>query len=531
MRKCSTITDDNQITRKDPMPKSLFLSALREACERHPQRIAFVNSRAQDEPLTYGSLWEMSDALAARIAEAAPAGKPVVVYGHKSPLMLASFIAAAKAGRGYAPIDIAYPPDRVDDIVSQIGDPWVLSLADSPYPGDRHLASRVVEAHQVRLWSQEGGAAVEDAWVEGDDIFYLLFTSGSTGRPKGVAMASRSVDAFMGYMAKFFPAGSDRVSFNRVPYTFDVSLFDIVGALPQGYTLFGFERECDDSMAAAFEALRDQSITTWVSTPSCIEACLVDPAFSRELLPNLDTIVLCGEVLRNATAGKILDRFPGAHLYNTYGPTETQAVTDILVDERLAAEANPLPVGYLAPNARALVADVETGEWLPRGREGEIYLAGSTLALGYYGRPDLTAAAFQMRADDAGAPLRVYRTGDKGYLDEEGRLFCLGRLDFQVKLNGFRVELGEVERHLSQLDGIREAVVLAVERRGRVAHLVAHVVAEDTAAPCDFEAGQGVREALKSSLPDYMVPKKIVFHDAFPLNNNGKIDRKALASL
>lgn len=509
---------------------SRFLERVEEIVAADPERAAFFNSRmGKGGRLTYGELAAQSDSVAAFLAERAPQGKPVVVYGHKSPLMLVCFIAAAKAGLTYAPVDIAYPADRVNDILSQIGEPLVLSLADGGFAGDASLAAAVADAEEVGAWARAGKRADRSRWISGDTPFYLLFTSGSTGRPKGVQMPSRCVDAFMDYFRTLFPERSDGVSFNRVPYTFDVSLFDIIAGLASGYTLFALESEAEQSMRATFDALAESGLTTWISTPSFVEMCLADPSFGAELLPRLENVILCGEVLRNATALKLRERFPGTRVLNTYGPTETQAVTDIAVDEGLAREVNPLPVGYLSAGMEAIVRDPETGEELPRGQVGEIYLAGNTVSAGYYGRPDLTGAVFSQIEGPDGKLVGCYKTGDKGYLDDKGRLFCLGRLDFQVKLNGFRVELADVEQALVRVPAVAEAVVLAAERDGKVTHLVAHVRPADPEAPCDFAMSREIKSALKELVPEYMVPKKIVYHDEFALNVNGKIDRKALA--
>lgn len=508
---------------------SRFLETFEKRAARCPERRAFFNSRGgEGSSITFGELSALSDNLAAALAEKAPAGKPVVVYGHKSPLMLVSFLAAVKAGLTYAPVDIAYPADRVSDILAQLDRPLVLSLADGPFVGDAALAGEVWDEAEVRAACAVASEADRSRWIADETPFYLLFTSGSTGRPKGVQMPSRCVDAFMDYFSRLFPSREDGVSFNRVPYTFDVSLFDIIGALPFGYTLFSLESEHEQSMRDTFEALRESGMTAWISTPSFAEMCLADPSFNAQLLPRLDAIILCGEVLRNATALKLLDRFPDATLYNTYGPTETQAVTDIVVDCALATDVNPLPVGYLTSSGGARILDLETGEELGAGQVGEIYLFGDTVSAGYYGRSDLTEAAFSVVEEGTGLGQRCYKTGDKGYLDEQGRLFCLGRLDFQVKLNGFRVELADVEQALVRLPEVGEAVVLPVERDGKVSHLAAHVRLLD-GGEGDRETTRALKAALKQLVPEYMVPKKFVYHDEFALNVNGKIDRKALA--
>ena len=451
-----------------------------------------------------------------------------MVYGHKSPLMLVSFLGALKAGLTYAPVDVAYPADRVDDILDQIGMPLVLDLSDGGFPGDSRLASDVLGKDDIQRICEHRATVDESAWIKDETPFYLLFTSGSTGRPKGVQMPSRCADAFMEYFSRFFPE-EDGVSFNRVPYTFDVSLFDLIPGLAAGYTLYALESEAEESMRATFEALRESDVAVWVSTPSFVEMCLADPSFDQELLPHLKRFVLCGEVLRNSTALKLIERFPHTDVFNTYGPTETQAVSDILVDAAMARDIEPLPVGTMNPRMRAVIRDVDSGEVLGPNQIGEIFLAGDTVSAGYWGRPDLTEKVFGEMAFDDGAVLRCYKTGDKGYVDDAGRLFCLGRLDFQVKLNGFRVELGDVEQALVRLPEVKEAVVLPKEREGKVSHLVAHVLMEDSTQEGGLALTMGLKRQLEKLVPEYMIPKKFVYHAEFPLNGNGKIDRKALA--
>ena len=513
---------------------SLFLQKLKSQVDECHDRIAFVNSRngggsSKETLLTFGDLWAESDSLAAYLVENAPADKPVVVYGHKSAYMLVSFVAALKAGLTYSPIDVAYPADRVNDILDQIGSPLVIDLSDGGFPGDSLLASAVLGKEDVSCICAQGAELDSQHWIKDETPFYLLFTSGSTGRPKGVQMPSRCADAFLEYFLRFFPEDEKGVSFNRVPYTFDVSLFDLIPGLTAGYTLYALESEDEESMKASFEALAQSSMAVWISTPSYVEMCLVDPSFNQDLLPHLKRFVLCGEVFRNATALKLIERFPNAEVFNTYGPTETQAVSDILVDEKMARETEPLPVGTMNPQMCAVIRDVDTGEVLGTNQMGEIYRAGATVSAGYWGRPDLTEKVFDEMTFEDGSVLRCYKTGDKGYLDEEGRLFCLGRLDFQVKLNGFRVELGDVEQALTKLPEIKEAVVLPKERAGKVSHLVAHVLLENSAMAGDLDLTVALKQELASIVPDYMIPKKFVYHDEFPLNNNGKIDRKALA--
>lgn len=512
----------------NPAEQSRFLSMVESAAKATPDKVAFFNTR-HGGSITYGELWAASDALASFFEAHGPKGLPVVVYGHKSPFMLASFLGALKSGRGYAPIDVAYPRDRVNDILDQIGHPLVVDLSDDGFAGDASLACQVIDEERVRSIAEAGAPETDRAcWVSGDDVFYLLFTSGSTGRPKGVQMPARCVDAFMDYYATLIPQDGCQVCFNRVPYTFDVSLFDIIPGLSGGATLFGLEKEAEQSTADMFAALTASAMTVWVSTPSFAEICLADKAFNQSMLPNLRTMILCGEVLRPSVAASLVERFPETAVLNTYGPTETQAVTDIVVTPEVLASHEVLPVGYLGLGSEAFILDPETAAPVPVGEEGEIYLAGKTVSLGYWGRPDLTERAFAEREVEPGRFVYCYKTGDKGYITADGLLFCLGRLDFQVKLNGFRIELGDVEQNITAVDYVAQAVVLPAYKEGKPTHLVAHVVLSDPELPRAFATAQKLRTDLKAVIPEYMLPKKVVFHESFPLNTNGKIDRKAV---
>ena len=167
---------------------------------------------------------------------------------------------------------------------------------------------------------------------------------------------------------------------------------------------------------------------------------------------------------------------------------------------------------------------------MPAGRHGEIVVEGDTVAKGYFGREDLTAKAFGI-ADLDGRPVRTYRTGDEGWLDAKGMLHYRGRLDLQVKLDGFRIELGDIEENLRRLDAVETAAVVPAMRDGRVTHLVAHVVSAEARVESDFREGLKLKGALKTNLPPYMIPRKIVFHDALPMTPDGEVDRAALAAL
>lgn len=478
--------------------------------------------------MTYGELWAASEAIACLLARDG-SSSPVVVYGHKDPLMAASFIACMKAGRPYVPVDrYSVPQARVASIIGQLETPTVLAVDHfSPKEAD---GARIINRLELDVAQTMGGQSDRDSWIAGEDLCYILFTSGSTGAPKGVEITASCFDNFTAWargLGGEYREG--RVYLDQAPFSFDLSVFELACALSSGGSLFSLEHETQQSLRATFEALRASGVNVWVSTPSFADLCLASEDFDDQVMLALETFLFCGETLSVRTAQRLMQRFPACGVVNTYGPTEsTVAVTQVVVTPQMVASGSPLPVGAPRPGTRLRVVD-------PRGRElgamqpGEVVIEGDTVARGYHGRPDLTQRAFGASMMD-GRAVRTYRTGDEGYLDQDGMLHYRGRLDLQVKLNGFRIELGEIEQHLRRLSQVTSAAVVPVMHGDKVAHLVAHLVVEGELGVSEFRAGLAMKEALKETLPHYMVPKKIMFHSSLPMTGNGKVDRRALAA-
>lgn len=507
---------------------SEFLDAIVDQAAKCPDVLAFRN--AQGECLSYAQLDEQANRLASFLhechsvpdVEKGLAKRPVALIGHKEPAMLVGMIACMKAGFPYVPLDSSLPPQRTEGILDQLDDPIVIEAGHTSLDPSRFECVMHDELEEI-LAQHDASALPRIANIADEDAHYILFTSGSTGTPKGVVQPVRSMDCTYRYFSRFIPEGEHLVFFNRAHYSFDLSIFDLAIALPFGHTLFALTESEEESLAASFAALHEADPALWVSTPSYLDMCLVDPAFSPELLPSLQTVVVCGETLHNSTALKLLDRFPNAALYNTYGPTETQgAITDVRITHELAQAAEALPVGRVSPFNELWIRDTESGEMLPMYEPGEVVIAGGTVASGYYGRPDLTEAVF-----GASEGIPFYCTGDEGYLDESGMLHYLGRLDLQVKVNGYRIELEEIEETLKRMDQVLFACVVPVERRGSNVALAAHVVVKEGVVE-DRQTSKLLKEKLKETLPAYMIPRTVVYHDELPMNANGKIDRKAL---
>lgn len=512
-----------------------YLELVDAQAQANPDRIAFRNTRG--ESITYAQLKSQSDALARWIAGNGriPQGAPLVVYGHKSPLMLVCFLACAKSGHAYAPVDVVYPAARVASIVGQLGETAALdtrgTLAEllAPEPPCPLFGPDAIEAACVAL-AEEGAPAPVP--VGPRDPHYVIFTSGSTGTPKGVVVTADCLTNFTNWFcSSAFSAPGPRIWFDRAPFSFDLSVTDLAGALAQGDTMFALESEAEASLALTFEEMGKSGMTDWVSTPSFLDQCLADPSFGPGLLPDLRRMIFVGETLRPETVRRAYERFDDLKIFNGYGPTESTDMVTLceITDEMLAAD-RPLPVGYTRPGTRLAILDPDTLEELPANTPGELFIMGDTVAAGYWGRDDLTQAAFASCPDAIAQGERSYRTGDEAQIDDTGMLHFHGRLDLQIKLHGYRIELGDIESVIGALSQVQSVCVLPVTREGVISHLVACVVPAADVQERGFKLSKQLKALARESLPTYMIPTAFKYLDELPLNANGKVDRKALAA-
>lgn len=527
-----------------------YLSRIAEHAKATPDRMAVVTDDGRQ--MSYAQLEQVSDSIAAYIGQAVEqaaldARVPFVVYGHKDPYMVATFVGCLKSGHPYVPIDKhSVPLERAVGIIGQIGATLVFDLsADGEEEDGSHalkdavsqLDAQLVDLAALRELPVASTSSV-DAFpgVCGENLAYILFTSGSTGTPKGVQVTADCFDNFCQWAMTLGSNQAPRdgaIYLNQAPFSFDLSVYELSQSLFGGGTLYCLTKASQDDARLMLENLASSQATIWVSTPSFAELCLANPEFSSELMPQCRLFLFCGEALRNTTAARLQERFPEGIIVNSYGPTEsTVAVTATVVTPEMSAAAEPLHCGVPRQGTRIVIArNTDDGcgyEAVATGELGEIVIEGDTVAKGYFHRDDLTEKVFG-ETDHEGSVVRTYRTGDEGFLDEDGNLHCRGRIDLQVKLNGFRIELGEIEQHLVELPEVKEAAVIMVTKDSGAAHLEAHVVSSGPREDSDFREGLSLKGRLKETLPHYMIPKKVVFHEALPMTPNGKLDRKALA--
>ena len=498
-----------------------FLEKIKQHSVNDPDGIfyEYVIPGGECKKLTWKELWDKAESLAAYLDSTLKTETPVVVYGHKDPMMIVCFLGSLLSGRGYCPVDTSVPSDRVKGIIDNLKPEIILSPCDEGGP------EGCVSLDEITHITSEASKGVPaDKAISGSDVCYIIYTSGSTGTPKGVQITGDCLDNFIHWamgLGAGVAGGEKPVFLNQAPFSFDLSVMDLYMCLYSGGTLHVLPKKVQADIGLLMESLGSSNAGIWISTPSFAEVCLSDKRFSQELLPEMKRFLFCGETLPPVVVKRLRERFPKAEVINTYGPTEsTVAITDVTVTDEVCEVYDPLPVGRIKPGSELKIRN-EKGEDLPDGESGEIIILGDTVSIGYRNLPEQSAKAF---FEENG--VRGYRTGDKGYL-KDGLLFYQGRIDLQIKLHGYRIELEDIENNLMKLTGVEKATVIPNEKDGKIVSLTACIIPEKMPESA-FKAGQELRAEARSFLPDYMIPKKFLFFEELPMTGNGKTDRRAL---
>ena len=478
---------------------------------------------------TYGDLKKDSDSLAAHIDRLGlPDKSPVVVFGGQEYEMLATFVALTKSGHAYIPIDSHSALERVAAIVEVAEPSLIIAINDFPLAD---VAAPIFSAEQVQTAFREGAPYELSHPVQGDDNYYIIFTSGTTGKPKGVQISHNNLLSFTNWMItdKEFATPARPQMLAQPPYSFDLSVMYWAPTLALGGTLFALPSAVTQDFKQLFETILSLPIAIWTSTPSFADMALLSDDFNSQKLPQLTHFYFDGEELTVKTAQKLRDRFPQARIINAYGPTEaTVALSAVAVTDEMLQNCKRLPIGYTKADSPTFVID-EEGQKVPNGQQGEIIVCGPAVSKGYLNNPEKTAEAF---FEFEGLP--AYHTGDIGSMTDEGLLLYGGRMDFQIKFNGFRIELEDVSQNLNKSKYVESAVAVPrYNKDHKVQNLLAYVILKDGVAE-QFEREIDITKAIKEDLQDimmsYMMPSKFLYRETLPLTPNGKIDIKGLIS-
>jgi len=477
-----------------------------------PERIAAVY---EGQTITYRELNRRANQLAHHLRAFGVGPESLVgVCLERSLEMLIALLAVHKAGGAYVPLDPAFPADRLAYMLEDSQAAVLLtqqSLREILPQQRAVMLCLEAEAQAIAGQGEDNPAALASP----ENLAYVIYTSGSTGKPKGVQVLQSAVVNFLESMRQAPGMQADDVLLAVTTLSFDIAGLELFLPLIVGGRVVIASRETASDGAALLQLLEESQATLMQATPATWRMLL---AAGWQQSPRLK--ILCGgEAMPTELAQALLPRC--AELWNLYGPTETTIWSTLQKVETTAGGF--VPIGRPIANTEIYILDVALNP-TPIGIPGELYIGGEGLARGYRNRPELTAEKFVPHPFAAHLGERLYRTGDLARYLADGTIDFLGRIDHQVKIRGFRIELGEIETVLARHPRIQQAVVIAREDTPGDKRLVAYLIADKAAAPRVSE----LRQWLRESLPDYMLPAAFVFLEQFPLTPNGKINRRAL---
>jgi amino acid adenylation domain-containing protein len=481
---------------------------IEEQAERTPLALALSMG---SEQISYREINSRANRMA-RFLRDQGVGPDCVVGVHldRSPYSVISLVAILKCGGTYLPLDPKFPKDRLEFMLADSKAPLLLTNC-SQQKDLPETTARLVLLDQVRESFSNFESSNLDLNIDSDVLAYLIYTSGSTGKPKGVMVPRRALENFLLSMSETPGIAATDTLLAVTTSSFDISILEFLLPLVNGAQIVMATAEQASDAHELDRLLRKHAVTIMQATPTTWRM-LIESGWEGKS----DLRILCGgEALTPDLAGQLLTR--SIELWNVYGPTETtiwSSIERVWTPERIS-------LGSPIANTQFHVVDA-TLKPVPVGEAGELLIGGLGLARGYLNRPELTAERFVPDPTSEDSDARLYRTGDEVRYRLDGSLEYLGRLDQQVKFHGFRIELGEVESTLAKIEGISQAVVILREDRPGDKRLVAYYTG------CEGLSSTDLIQALKKSLPDYMIPSVFLWVDKFPLTPNAKLDRKAL---
>jgi amino acid adenylation domain-containing protein len=507
------LTDNkyNSILADDVFIHHLF----EQQAQQHPQVTAVSFG---DRKITYAELNAKADELAKAIVAASAASLVIGVSSTRSIETIISLFAILKAGKAYLPLDPTFPAERLQDIVADCGMDTILAPQS-----DKEVFGPIVK--NVIISDQPVNPPAFPGQWDKTKVAYIIYTSGSTGKPKGVCVGHTGVVNLINWHHRISPyLGMGHRTLQFSPLIFDASVMEIFCTLCIGGTLVLVEDETRIDPLKLLKYVDEQKVNR-INVPFVALQYFTEAADAEQYFPaSLQEVISAGEQLKiTPQVLRFFQALPGCVFYNMYGPTEASVCSTALKMDGPAENWPLLPtIGKPMDNVHIHVVD-EQLKPVTHGEQGELCISGINLAYGYLNRPDLTDEKFINWTDANGNATRIYRSGDLGRYLPDGNIEYLGRRDTQVKIRGNRVEVGEIEVLLNQLEGIQQSVVVAREDVPGQKRLVAYLISSGIKKDLAF-----LRDSIEQKLPDYMMPSAFVWVDGFAKTTSGKVDRNAL---
>lgn len=495
------------------------LEYLENSAVKYPEKIALDDDK---KTITYANLCKEARALGTAIGENNCERRPIAVFMPKGCDCVTAFLGVVYSGGFYCPIDVTMPLERISLIMDILKPAMIITNKANASKVEKFKGDRILlyfEDAICTVVNEEYLKRVRSNAIDTDPL-YVFFTSGSTGVPKGVVLPQKSIIDLVEATTEILDLSDSDIWGNQAPFYFDLSVFDMYCALGTGATLCIIPKKKFAFPIDLLRYLDEKKITVidWVPSVICNVANL--KALDVVVPSSLKTIIFCGEVMPNKQLNVWRQKMPDRVYVNMYGPTEiAYACTYHIVKDQYQDDES-LPIGKPFPNTKIIVLN-EQNEAASIGEVGELCVAGSCLALGYYNNKEKTEAAFVRNPLNKAYSEVIYRTGDLVKYNNKGELLYLSRKDFQIKHLGHRIELGEIEAAMGKIQDIDNCACVYDENAKEI---------------CMCYTGQEktpiqLTEYLKTKLTSYMLPQRYVYMKELPYNANGKIDRIVLKKI
>ena len=488
------------------------------SAERFPEKTVFAD---ENKSVTYGEFLKTAQCIGSKIAAEGAYKAPVAVIAGRSVENLTAMFGVLYAGCFYTVIDADMPAERIKAIFETLSPAAVLVTETC-----KSIICEIDFGGTVLYYNEAAACApkkevlreIRNNAVDTDPA-YVLFTSGSTGVPKGAVVNHRSVLAYIKWYADTFSVNESTVFGSQTPFYFSMSVSDVFSTVYAGAELHIIPKTLFSFPMNLIRFMNERRVNTIYWVPSALSIVANLKVLDYIMPEYLEKVLFAGEVMPVKPLNYWRERLTNALFANLFGPTETTDICTYYIVDRKFSDGETLPIGRACDNCDVFAVK-EDGTEAKMGEEGELYARGSFLAMGYYNNPEKTAAAFVQNPLNTAYPETVYKTGDLVKLDENGELIYISRKDFQIKHMGYRIELGEIEAAAYASDGLSSAAVVYDKAEDKIILIY-------TGRQKDVSE---IMNALKSRLPDYMLPQKIIRIKAMPINANGKTDRKWLTA-
>lgn len=525
--------------------KQSFLQKFKETVDTFPNRTALIGDQVA---LTYRDLSQRSNQFAHLLLDRdVRPNDQIGLHLDRSENLLVVLLGILKAGASYVPIDINYPEDRIQGILDNTDLKLIVSAEGKKlnFPPEK----TIFEGDIGFLMENHLSDDLDPPSLGDNHVIYILHTSGSTGKPKGVCMGHRALSNLIQWQAVHSTATEETKTLQFSPVTFDVSFQEIFSTWCTGGTLVMVSDELRLDSPRLLEFIQDQQINR-IFLPFVALQALAEAASNEDIYPkSLKEVMTAGEqLIVTPQVVRLFSQLNESVLFNQYGPTETHVVTELKLSGNPTSWPNLPSIGRPIHNTQVLILDEHLNQ-VPKGATGELCIAGMALADGYLNAPGLTEEKFLEWGTKTREKIRIYRTGDMARILHDDQVEFLGRSDNQIKIRGFRVELGEIEVHLNELEDVQQAVVGVQEDTIGQKQLIAYLLMVDSPAPIvgkkaaagrnqnvppemqvslPVDRQQYYKKQLAQVLPAYMIPQEFVEIERFPMTQSGKIDRKRL---